>query len=43
MKREVNVEQFMGQFDIIKTEVGGIDFSVWKIQLKAKKVIKDGK
>ena len=29
--RKVDTSQFLDQFEIIKEEVGGIDFSVWKI------------
>jgi hypothetical protein len=37
IKRSFNTAQFKDQFDVVKVEVGGIDFSVWKVQLRAKK------
>ncbi|CDW85380.1 UNKNOWN [Stylonychia lemnae] len=37
IRRKLDTEQFSKQFDISKVEVGGIDFSVWKVQLRAKK------
>lgn len=36
MKRGIDIANYIGQFEIIKEEVGGIDFSVWKIQMKAR-------
>lgn len=35
MRKSFNFKQFQDQFEVQKVEVGGIDFSVWKIQLKA--------
>lgn len=35
--RHPDIEVFKRQFDIVKAEVGGLDFSVWKILLKARK------
>ena len=37
IKRKVGTTQFQDQFDIMKVEVGGIDFSVWRIVMKAKR------
>ena len=31
-----DLTQFKDQFDVVKVEVGGIDFSVWKIHLRVK-------
>ena len=36
IKRGIDIENYVEQFEITKEEVGGIDFSVWKIQMKAK-------
>lgn len=38
IKRPLDVSQFSKQFDIESVEVGGIDFSVWKVKLIAHKV-----
>jgi len=37
IQRKVDLNQFKDQFNVVKVEIGGIDFSVWKIQLKAKR------
>lgn len=40
IKRRLDAKQFEDQFDIDTVEVGGIDFSVWKLHLRAKKTPK---
>lgn len=38
IRRDIDpAAQFSDQFDILNVEIGGLDFSVWKVQLKAKK------
>ena len=31
IKRKLDIKQFEDQFEILKVEIGGIDFSVWKV------------
>ena len=38
VKRRFNTDQFGDQFEVQSVELGGIDFSVWKVRLTAKKV-----
>jgi hypothetical protein len=38
LKRDINIHQYSDQFNIYSVEVGGIDFSVWKVTLIAKKL-----
>jgi hypothetical protein len=35
--RKVKLAEFQEQFEILNAEVGGIDFSVWKVLMKVKK------
>ncbi len=37
IKRRLDVRQFEDQFEILNVQVGGIDFSVWKVNLRALK------
>ena len=33
MIRKIDLREYLDQFEVLEQEVGGIDFSVWKIKL----------